>query len=84
MPIRGHSNVQGIGSVCVTPKLKAQIFDALQKKYQLQLPTSIGKDTECMEAASRYELSFGFSLVAICLVPILIPDSRRSRFRVWT
>lgn len=63
MPIRGHSNVQGIGSVGVTPKLKTQIFDALQKKYQLQLPTSTGKDTlECMEAASRYELSFGFSL----------------------
>lgn len=63
MPIRGHSNVQGIGSVGVTPKLKTQIFDALESKYQIKLPTSIGKDTlECMEAASRFELSFGFSL----------------------
>lgn len=63
MPIRGHSNVQGIGSVGVTPKLKTQIFDALQSKYQVKLPTTVGKDTlECMEAASRYELSFGFSL----------------------
>ncbi len=63
MPIRGHSNVQGIGSVGVTPKLKTQIFDALQDKYQVKLPTTVGKDTlECMEAASRYELSFGFSL----------------------
>ena len=63
MPIRGHSNVQGIGSVGVTPKLKTQIFDALQSKHQIKLPTTVGKDTlECMEAASRYELSFGFSL----------------------
>ncbi len=63
MPIRGHSNVQGIGSVGVTPKLKTQIFDALQAKYQVKLPTTVGKDTlECMEAASRFELSFGFSL----------------------
>jgi molybdopterin-dependent oxidoreductase alpha subunit len=63
MPIRGHSNVQGIGSVGVTPKLKTQIFDALQSKYQVKLPTTVGKDTlECMEAASRFELSFGFSL----------------------
>ena len=63
MPIRGHSNVQGIGSVGVTPKLKTQIFDALQSKYEVKLPTTVGKDTlECMEAASRYELAFGFSL----------------------
>ena len=63
MPIRGHSNVQGIGSVGVTPKLKNQIFEALQSKHQVQLPTTIGKDTlECIEAASRYELSVGFCL----------------------
>ena len=63
MPIRGHSNVQGIGSVGVTPKLKTQIFDALHSKYQIRLPTTVGKDTlECIEAASRFELSFGFSL----------------------
>lgn len=63
MPIRGHSNVQGIGSVGVTPKLKDQIFDSLQENYRLRLPTTIGKDTlECMEAANKYELSVGFCL----------------------
>ena len=63
MPIRGHSNVQGIGSVGVTPKLKDQIFDALQNQYQVRLPTTVGKDTlECMEAANKYELSVGFCL----------------------
>ena len=30
LPIRGHSNVQGIGSVGVAPKLKDAIFDRLR------------------------------------------------------
>ena len=29
MPIRGHSNVQGIGSVGVTPSLKEALFERL-------------------------------------------------------
>ncbi|TWT53462.1 Formate dehydrogenase H [Rubripirellula amarantea] len=63
MPIRGHSNVQGIGSVGVTPKLKDQIFDALQTKFGVQLPTTEGRDTmECMESAARYETKAGFCL----------------------
>ncbi len=63
MPIRGHSNVQGIGSVGVTPKLKSQIFDALQDRFQLSLPTSVGKDTlACMESANRKEIDVGFCL----------------------
>ncbi len=63
MPIRGHSNVQGIGSVGVTPKLKEQIFDALQNRLAVSLPTSVGKDTlACMEAAGRKELDVGFCL----------------------
>lgn len=62
MPIRGHSNVQGIGSVGVTPKLKDQIFDALTDKG-VQLPTSSGLDTmACMEAALD-----GRTKAAICL-----------------
>ena len=63
MPIRGHSNVQGIGSVGVTPKLKQQIFDKLQEKYHVQLPTTEGRDTlACIEAANRYEVKVGFCL----------------------
>ncbi|TWU67681.1 FdhF/YdeP family oxidoreductase [Crateriforma conspicua] len=63
MPIRGHSNVQGIGSVGVTPRLKKQIFDALQEKYGIQLPTSAGKDTlACMESAHQGDLKVGFCL----------------------
>lgn len=63
LPIRGHSNVQGIGSVGVTPKLKDAIFDRLQSEFGMQLPTTAGLDTmACMEAAERRELKVGFCL----------------------
>jgi anaerobic selenocysteine-containing dehydrogenase len=54
MPIRGHSNVQGIGSVGVTPKLKESIFKNLTHEFGVNLPTSPGMDTmACMEAAEQ-------------------------------
>jgi molybdopterin-dependent oxidoreductase alpha subunit len=63
MPIRGHSNVQGIGSVGVTPQLKEAIFDRLKNQFGLNLPTTPGMDTlACIEAAHC-----GKSLAAICL-----------------
>ena len=63
LPIRGHSNVQGIGSMGVTPRLKDAIFDRLQSHFGLRLPTSAGLDTmACMEGADRKELKFGFCL----------------------
>ena len=63
MPIRGHSNVQGIGSVGVTPKLKDQIFTALRNEFHVQLPETPGKDTlACMEAAASSEITLGFCL----------------------
>ena len=63
MPIRGHSNVQGIGSVGVTPTLKAVIFERLESHFGVTLPTSPGLDTMgCMEAADRGEMKVGFCL----------------------
>ena len=63
MPIRGHSNVQGIGSVGVTPKLKDAIFARLQSHFDVALPTTAGLDTMgCMEAAAEGKLKFGFCL----------------------
>lgn len=63
MPIRGHSNVQGIGSVGVTPKLKDEIFENLQKNFGVKLPTQPGRDTlECMEAAERGDIKFTLCL----------------------
>ena len=52
MPIRGHSNVQGMGSVGVAPKLKQAILDRLESLLGVKLPTQPGLDTmACMEAA---------------------------------
>ena len=63
MPIRGHSNVQGIGSVGVTPKLKDVVFDRLQSHFGVRLPTTAGLDTlACIEAAHERRLRFGFCL----------------------
>ena len=63
MPIRGHSNVQGIGSVGVMPKLKDAIFERLQTHFDVQLPTTPGRDTmACMEGATSGELKVGFCL----------------------
>jgi molybdopterin-dependent oxidoreductase alpha subunit len=63
MPIRGHSNVQGIGSMGVTPKLRDAVFERLQDYFGVQLPTSAGRDTmACMEGAASRELKVGFCL----------------------
>ncbi len=63
MPIRGHSNVQGIGSVGVTPKLKDAIFDKLQNELDVSLPTVAGLDTlACMDGANSGTLKFGLCL----------------------
>ncbi len=63
MPIRGHSNVQGIGSVGVTPKLKEAIFTRLQDVLGVTLPTTPGLDTlACMEGATAGRQKLGFCL----------------------
>jgi anaerobic selenocysteine-containing dehydrogenase len=52
LPIRGHSNVQGIGSVGVTPRLKQEVLDRLESLLNVKLPTQPGLDTlACMTAA---------------------------------
>jgi molybdopterin-dependent oxidoreductase alpha subunit len=63
LPIRGHSNVQGIGSVGVVPNLKQQILDNLEAYLKVKLPRSPGLDTmACVEAAGRGELRAAFCL----------------------
>lgn len=63
MPIRGHSNVQGIGSMGVTPQLKQAVFERLEKEFQVRLPITPGLDTlACMEESHAGRLKFGFCL----------------------
>jgi molybdopterin-dependent oxidoreductase alpha subunit len=63
LPIRGHSNVQGIGSVGVTPALKDAVLRALEAKLDVKAPSAKGLDTiGAMLAADRGEIDF-----ALCL-----------------
>lgn len=63
LPIRGHSNVQGMGSLGVTPQLKQAVFDRLEYDFGLQLPNTTGLDTMgCMEAAAEQRMKVGFCL----------------------
>lgn len=63
MPIRGHSNVQGLGSVGVTPALKTAMLEKFEKRLRVKLPTSPGYDTmACMRAAHAGEMDFSLCL----------------------
>jgi molybdopterin-dependent oxidoreductase alpha subunit len=62
-PIRGHSNIQGMGTVGVTPTLKKAIFERLESHYGVRLPTTKGFDTlECLDAADAGRMRFAFCL----------------------
>ncbi|MFO0975344.1 MAG: FdhF/YdeP family oxidoreductase [Planctomycetaceae bacterium] len=63
MPIRGHSNVQGLGTVGVTPALKQNMLERFEKRLGFQPPKSPGLDTmACMDAAYSGKMQF-----ALCL-----------------
>ena len=63
MPIRGHSNVQGLGTVGVAPALKQNMLDRLEKTLGITPPKSPGFDTmACMDAAHLGTMDF-----ALCL-----------------
>ena len=52
MPIRGHSNVQGVGSVGVAPRVKDAFARELHARYGVQANSTPGMDTyACMTAA---------------------------------
>lgn len=62
LPIRGHSNVQGIGSMGVVPELKPEIWQELQT-MGIQPPSFTGYDTmACMDASHRGDMEFAFCL----------------------
>ena len=62
-PIRGHSNIQGLGTVGVTPQLKEAIFRRLEETWGVKLPTMRGFDTlECLDAADAGRMRLAFCL----------------------
>jgi molybdopterin-dependent oxidoreductase alpha subunit len=57
MPIRGHSNVQGVGSVGFTPAIKAAFAESMERAYGIPRAPEPGLDTYgSMLAASRGEI----------------------------
>jgi molybdopterin-dependent oxidoreductase alpha subunit len=63
LPIRGHSNVQGVGSMGVAPALKQKVLNNLESYLGVKLPAAPGLDTMgCMKAADRGEVHAAFCL----------------------
>lgn len=63
LPLRGHSNVQGIGSMGVVPRLKEEVFNGLQSHFGIELPTWDGLDTlGCIEEAEKGAFDFAMCL----------------------
>ncbi len=61
LPLRGHSNVQGIGTIGVKPVLAGEVFDALESKLGQPLPREAGFDTlAALEAAHKGEIDVAF------------------------
>ncbi|MFY7779362.1 MAG: FdhF/YdeP family oxidoreductase [Elstera sp.] len=57
LPLRGHSNVQGIGTIGVKPVLAADVLRRMEETLGVTLPTTKGMDTmACMQAAHRGEI----------------------------
>lgn len=57
LPLRGHSNVQGVGSVGMAPALKEAFASALEAAYDITVPRDPGQDTYAsMLAAERGEV----------------------------
>lgn len=63
MPIRGHSNVQGIGSMGVTPAMKSAFSQAMNEIYGIDTTMPAGLDTfASMTAAHRGEIDVAVML----------------------
>lgn len=57
LPLRGHSNVQGIGTVGVKPLLTEDVITQLETNLGVRFPKKEGMDTlACLEAAFNHEM----------------------------
>lgn len=75
LPIRGHSNVQGLGTIGVTPSMTQAVLDGLQS-VGVRPGDHAGMDTlDCLEAALAGRMDF-----ALCLGGNLFGASPESSF----
>lgn len=57
LPLRGHSNIQGVGTVGVKPKLADDVIENIETHLNISLPKSKGMDTmACLHAAEQGEI----------------------------
>ena len=57
LPLRGHSNVQGVGTVGVKPVLGSEVLTRMEETLGVSLPTARGLDTlACMQAAADQQI----------------------------
>ncbi len=57
LPLRGHSNVQGIGTIGVKPVLADDVMAKMEETFGVSLPKAAGFDTMAsMQAAHRGEI----------------------------
>lgn len=63
LPLRGHSNVQGIGTIGVKPVLAEDVFHRIQEVFSVALPTEPGMDTlACLRAAHSNNIDFALMM----------------------
>lgn len=63
LPIRGHSNVQGIGSVGVAPALQENVRQSLETIYGTKITDAPGLDTHAMiDSCGKGNIDFLFAL----------------------
>jgi len=57
LPLRGHSNVQGIGTIGVKPVLAEDVLARMEEAFGVRFPAQRGLDSMgCIEAAHRGEV----------------------------
>lgn len=63
LPLRGHSNVQGVGSMGVEPALRPEMRSAIRDRFKFEPPETPGLDTlSSIEAAHEGRIRFAWHL----------------------
>ena len=75
LPIRGHSNVQGIGSIGFTPVLQEGVRQALERAYGASVSSTPGYDTHAMISAAADGLIDAL---------IVLGGNRGPQTRIWS
>ena len=61
LPLRGHSNVQGIGTIGVKPVLASEVVERIEAAFDVSLPETQGLDTMAsLQRAARGDMDFAF------------------------